>query len=94
MASSPKGYSKITSLNTAKGLGDGSLSGIPSGAVYCVLVATGQAIRIRDDGTDPTATEGLPIATNTPYIYHGPLTKLKIIEQSASATVYVLFYKN
>lgn len=84
----PVGYEKITGLAAAKGL-------TPPNAIANVaqIVVEGQPVRIRDDGTDPTAAEGLPWAVDVPHEYRGDLSKLKLIEVAASSTVFVNYYK-
>ena len=84
----PVGYEKITGLAAAKGL-------TPPNAIanVAVIVVEGQAVRIRDDGTDPTAAEGLPLAVDVPFQYRGDISALKFIETAASATIFVLYYK-
>lgn len=82
----PLGYQRITGLATAVGLT------APEGAQHALIQAEGQAVRWRDDGTDPTATDGLSIATGTTFQYHGALAGIRFIEVGASATLHVAFY--
>lgn len=88
----PKGYSKITSLNTAKTLGGGSLGAVPAGAKYALIKTETQAVRWRDDGTNPTATDGMLIDVGDEFWYTGQLRSLSLLETAASATVHVAFY--
>jgi hypothetical protein len=70
-------------------------AGIPKGANLAVIRTETQAIRYRDDGTAPTATIGQPILTaDPPFVYLSTLSALQIIQQGASATVNVVFYKS
>lgn len=94
----PCGYRKCSSLSSAKALSDASFTdgtntGIPAGARLVFIQALGQAVRWRDDGGTPTASEGMRLAEDESFFYDGPLAKLKIIEESASASVMVTYYK-
>jgi hypothetical protein len=81
------GYQQMTSLAAAA-----NLPSIPSGASRAILVAEGQAVRFRDDGVDPTAGVGMPLAVGTIFEYTGDLSKIRVIQQSASATLNVAYY--
>jgi|TARA_R110000868_G_scaffold27465_1_gene104189 hypothetical protein len=80
------GYQRITSLSSATALT------VPTGATRALIVAESQAVRWRDDGTDPTASVGMPVATSTYLSYDGDLSRIKFIEQTASATLNVTYY--
>lgn len=82
------GYQQIASgLSAALGLT------VPVGATVAVIVAEAQAVRFRDDGTNPTATVGIPLAVAQEFFYTGPLANIKFIEQTASAKLNVSYYK-
>lgn len=88
----PCGYQQITTLSSAQSLT------IPtnicaSGITFAVIVAEAQAVRYRDDGTDPSATVGQPLAVGVALEYSGSLTKIKFFEQAASAKLNILYYK-
>jgi hypothetical protein len=84
----PLGYQKITSLSSATALT------VPSGAVRCLVIAETQAVRWRDDGTNPTSTVGMPLAVGVPYTFErlDVLPVLKFIEQTASAVLHISYY--
>lgn len=82
----PLGYEQITSLSAAAGLT------VPAGATVAVIIATAQAVRWRDDGTNPTGTVGMPLAVNTELTYSGTLSAIKFIESAASAVLNVSYY--
>lgn len=73
--------------------------GIPSGAFYAFIVPETNAIRVRDDGTNPTTTVGMPVGTNVPYYATASaagttsLSTVAVISQSGTATVNITFYK-
>lgn len=81
------GYQQITSLGSATALT------VPTGATTAVITAEAQAVRYRDDGTDPSATVGMPVAVAVALTYTGPLKNVKFIEQTSGAKLNVLYYK-
>lgn len=86
-ASKPLGYQQLTNLATATGLT------VPAGTVYVLFKPNAQAIRFRDDGTNPTASVGYPQAAGAEYIYTGCApSSLRFIEVTAGATLDVLYY--
>lgn len=86
-ASRALGYQQLAALGTAVGLT------IPEGTSMVVIVAETQAVRWRDDGVDPTAAVGMPLAVGVEFIYTaGNLPSLKFIEQTASAKLNVSYY--
>jgi hypothetical protein len=52
-----------------------------------------QAVRWRDDGTAPSASVGMPIATAVALVYQGDLTTIQFIEQTSGAVLNVSFYR-
>lgn len=82
-----KGYQQITSLTAATALT------VPTGARLAMIVAETQDVRWRDDGTNPTASVGMPISTaDAGYWYTGDLSAIKFIEQVAGAKLNVSYY--
>lgn len=81
------GYQQITNLSAAVGLT------VPAGANLALITCETQAVRWRDDGTDPTATVGYPLPTNAELQFTGEqLSRLKFIEQAASAKLNICYY--
>ena len=80
------GYQQITSLSSATGLT------VPSGATAALIVASTQNIRWRDDGTNPTASVGMPVLVDTYFTYDGDLNRIRFIEQSSGAVLNVSYY--
>lgn len=65
---------------------------IPAGTSF-VLVAPEAAIRVRDDGTNPTASVGYPIPSGAELKYTGTaLTGLKFISQSGNAVINAWYF--
>ena len=80
------GYQQITSLSSATGLTP------PQGATLALIVPESQNVRWRDDGTDPTASVGMPVFVGASLSYDGDLNKIKFIEETASAKLNVSYY--
>ncbi len=69
----------------AAGLRYGAIaSAVPKNARWAVFKAEAQTVRIRDDGTDPTAAVGFPLlTTHEPFVYTGNLSGVKAIAATA-----------
>lgn len=80
------GYQQITSLSAATALT------VPTGATAALIVASTQNIRWRDDGTNPTASVGMPVLVDTYFTYDGDLSRIRFIEQSSGAVLNVSYY--
>jgi len=88
------GYQQITSLSGAASLtvptrDANGLSAKPTLAIITPEVA---GVRWRDDGTDPTATVGMPLASGVTLQYDGDLTKIRFIQSTAGAILNVSYY--
>lgn len=81
------GYQQITSLGSATALT------VPAGATTAFIQAEAQAVRYRDDGTDPSATVGQPLAVGVLLVYTGPLRTVKFIEQTSGAKLNISYYR-
>lgn len=82
----PLGYVKVTGLSSVQTLSP------PAGARAALIIVETQAVRFRDDGTDPTSTDGMPIAAGGWYWCTTDLSDVRFLELSASATVHVSYY--
>ena len=80
------GYQQITSLSAATGLT------VPQGATLALIVPETQNVRWRDDGTNPTASVGMPIFVGASLSYDGDFDKIKFIEETASAKLNISYY--
>lgn len=76
-------YDQITGLSTAKGL-----TSPPATAHLCLIQTEAQAVRWRDDGGTPTASLGMRLQVGETLNF----SKIKFIEESASAKVNAIFY--
>lgn len=62
-------------------------------ARHALIAVEGEAIRFLDDGSSPTATEGFPILENSDMLFSGNISQLKMIAQTGTATVTILWYR-
>ena len=88
----PVGYQQISAPSSATGL-----TMIPAAegrgvANFCLIQVLTQAVRWRDDGTDPTASVGMQIAAGKDLPYNGDLSAIKFIQEAASAEINVSYY--
>lgn len=88
------GYQQITSLSAATGLTvpTNDSSGNKQQPTFALIVAETQGVRWRDDGTAPTASVGMPLAVGVPLQYDGDLSRIRFIEQTASAKLNISYY--
>lgn len=88
------GYQQITSLSSSTGLTvpQVDLNGLACKPSIAIITAETQAVRWRDDDVAPTASVGMPLAAGSTLQYDGDLTKIRFIEQTASAKINVTYY--
>ena len=88
------GYQQITSLSTVAGLTlpTKNANGSSVSPVLAVIIAEAQAVRWRDDGVDPTASVGMPLAAGATLEYDGDLARIRFIEQATGAKLNVSYY--
>jgi hypothetical protein len=85
----PLGYAQITNLAAAVGL-----PSVPTDTIMVLIEAEAQAVRWRDDGTNPTAAIGMPLAAGQEFQYTVvDLTQIKFIQQVGGAILNVSYYK-
>jgi len=80
------GYQQITSLSAAASLT------VPARATRALIIAQTQGVRWRDDGTNPTASVGMPLPAGTVLSYDGDLSRIRFIETAASAALNISYY--
>jgi hypothetical protein len=85
------GYQQITSVAASTSL---TIPQAPNGAkpTTAMIIAETQAVRWRDDGIDPSATVGMPLAVGVPFIYDGDLTRIRFFEQVGGGILNVSYY--
>lgn len=82
-----EGYQQITNLTGAVALT------VPSGSLYALVVATGQTVRWRATGGDPTASVGMPLLVGQSlWLDTDDLATTKFIETTPSAVLNVNYY--
>ena len=88
------GYQQITSLSAAASLTVPTTdkNGLACRPSIAIITAETQAVRWRDDDTDPTTSVGMPLAAGATLQYDGDLTKIRFIEQTASAKLNITYY--
>lgn len=80
-------YQKINPV-TATGLT------VAAGARRALITVEGFQVRVRDDGTNPTAANGHLLPAGTKWDYAGDLSAIKFIDTAAGAsTVHVSQYR-
>jgi len=87
----PLGYQQLTGTTVL-------VPTVPTGATAVLITVEGSGVRMRDDGTAPTALSGQPLlpasSGNLPLEYSGTVSNLQFIAQGAtSVTVDLLFYR-
>lgn len=80
-------FEQITVSSTAVGISAATLTNMAG----CAIVVESNAIRVRYDGTNPTATVGSPISAGGSLVLRNAndLTKLRMIRQASDATAWV-----
>lgn len=86
----PCGYQQVA-VDTAKALT--IPAACDSSPTLVVITAEAQAVRYRDDGTNPTATVGMPLAVGQVLNYEGTISAITFISQTSGAKVNALFYR-
>jgi hypothetical protein len=88
------GYQQITSLSSATALTvpTRDLNGLSCRPSIALITPETTNVRWRDDDVNPTASVGMPLAAGVTLQYDGDLTKIKFIEQTASAKLNVTYY--
>jgi hypothetical protein len=92
----PAGYEQLT-LSTGSAT---ALAAIPSktsnvpplSVTLTIIIVSSNDVRFRDDGTNPTASVGMPIAAGGSWIYTGNPANLRFIRQSATNAVLDVMY--
>ena len=89
------GYQRISSLSSATALtvpNVDPVSGLNAKPTIALITPETQNVRWRDDGTDPTASVGMPIYVGTSLLYDGNLANLRFINMVAGGKVNVSYY--
>jgi hypothetical protein len=65
---------------------------VPAGAKFATITAGSTAARLRDDGTAPTDTVGIPLAINQSFWYAGNLSALQFYQSTGGSTIDASYY--
>jgi hypothetical protein len=70
---------------------------VPAGSKFAAISVETQSVRFRDDGSAPTASDGVLLTTTgeQPWIYAGEdgLSQLQFIATTGTAVLNISFYK-
>ena len=88
------GYQQITSLGSATGLTvpTRDANGLSVKPVMAIITPLTADVRWRDDGTDPTASVGMPLAAGVTLQYDGDLSRIKFIQNGGTAELNISYY--
>lgn len=86
-ACDPLAYQQIVGVPAAVGLT------VPDGTVFAEISVSGQPVRWRCDGPNPTATVGMPLPVgSSKQFFLQSLSSLLFIETAASATLDITYF--
>lgn len=83
----PLGYQQITPVPS------GTALTVPTAARVAEICVSTQAVRYRDDGTNPTTSVGIPVPSGSCFQYSGALTAIRFIQQTSPSTLDVSYYR-
>jgi len=88
------GYQQITSLASAVGLTPPATdrSGLRQMPTIALITPLTGNVRWRDDGVDPTASVGMPLAAGVTFQYDGNLKSIKFINNGGTAELNISYY--
>lgn len=90
------GYTQVNAAGTVAAFSLTIPSPLPSNkstpVTYAVIQAEAQALRWRDDGTDPTTSVGMVIPAGGELRYDGDLKNLRLINAAAGAICNYALY--
>jgi hypothetical protein len=92
----PWSYTPLTPGQHNLGVTTSTSLTIPTGALFAMMTVSGNSIRYTTDGTTtPTSTIGMPMQVNQSIMFSGAtvLSNLRIIQQAATATIDVEYFK-
>jgi len=81
-------FEQITTLSAAVGISNAEILK----GQFVIITPVTQAVRYRDDGTNPTAAIGIFLQVNVPFVYAGDLSAIKFFEVAASAELNIAGY--
>lgn len=91
----PLGYQQITSITSATALTlPTPLANSGLVPTYAIIQCEGSSsvARWRDDGTDPSSTVGMQLASGQELDYSGDLTMIKFIDGTSTSKLNISYY--
>jgi hypothetical protein len=88
------GYQQITDLSAAVNLTVPAIdkSGLKQMPTIALITPLTGNVRWRDDGTNPTASVGMPLAAGVTLQYDGNLRGIKFINNGGTAELNISYY--
>lgn len=88
------GYQQITSLGAPTGLTvpERDKSGLRQMPTIALITPLTGNVRWRDDGSNPTASVGMPLAAGVTLQYDGNLKAIKFIDNGGTAELNISYY--
>jgi hypothetical protein len=88
------GYQQITDLTSAVGLTvpEVDKTGLKQMPTIALITPLTGNVRWRDDGVDPTASVGMPLAIGVTLQYDGNLKGIKFINNGGTAELNISYY--
>lgn len=91
VGSTPLGYRQTTAGDLATSI---PLPNMPADATVAVVIPDGAGVRLRKDGTAPTATVGMPVPVGgSVTLYGAEIAAARFIQQSAGAILNIEYAK-
>lgn len=86
------GYSQILNASLAASVGISIPAAVASQVGFAIIQCQGGTVRWRDDGTAPTATIGMSIASGAELDYAGDFANLRFISSSGTPILDISLY--
>lgn len=84
----PLGYQKLTVDDSVDSLT------VPAGATHAIVACETAKVRWRDDGSNPTATDGMPLEAGDVVEFTTTLSTLRFLRATGtSATLHISYYR-
>lgn len=82
------GFQRIAGIASATGLT------VPTGAKRALVQVLAQNVYYRDDGGTVTTTNGMRLDVGGMYLFNDSLSALSFIQETATAELRILYYKD
>lgn len=89
VGTTPLGYRQVTNVSAST-----ALPTVPSDATVATVIPDGAGVRLRKDGTAPTASVGMPVPVGGGVtLYGAEIAAARFIQQSAGAILNIEYAK-